>query len=101
MDSEVDVIQHLLEVEKEASLMLKDAQKSADQKISKAKSDADEVFKSKYSDAILNIEKDEERQKENLDSEEKKMFADYCKSLETKEKDKKAFVSCLKKLLDA
>ncbi len=100
MDSEVDVIQHLLEVEKEASFMLKDAQKSADQKISKAKSEADELFKSEYSAAILNIERDEERQKENLENEEKKMFSDYCKSLESKEKDKKLFASCLKKLLD-
>ena len=99
MDSEVDVIQHLLEVEKEASFMLKDAQKTADQIISKAKASADESFKTEYSKIVNQIEEHEKQEKSNLMQKHSEQFSEYRASLESLKKDNNAFVSCFEKLL--
>lgn len=99
MDSEVDVIQHLLEVEKEASFMLKDAQKTADQIISKAKASADESFKTEYSKIVNQIEEHENQEKSNLMQKYSEQFSEYRASLESLKKDNNAFVSCFEKLL--
>ena len=48
MSQEMDVIEHLLEIEREASRTLVSAQTQADEKIAAARTKSDEQFKKAY-----------------------------------------------------
>lgn len=99
MAAEVDVIQHLLDVEHEASITLLDAQKEADRKIAEARTLAESKFAERYKSVVSGIEVSEISEKTRIDSEHAKSMEDYKNSLLSSKKDTKAFDSFMDSIL--
>ena len=99
MSDEVDVIQHLMEIEKEASAIILEAQKTADQTISQARTEAESQFKEKYSVIIDKIQKDEESRKEQILEKSQSALEEYKESLGGTHKNQEAFEGSLKAIL--
>lgn len=98
---EIDVISHLLEVEREVSLMLSEAQKKADEKIAHSRAAADLRFKELYSQIVKNLDSEEIAAKEKIESIHKEKLASYQNELESAVKDKDSFCSIIDKVLFA
>ena len=101
MTEEMNAIQHLLEVEAEASLLVAEAQKKADARISQARAQSEEEFKATYAEFSKKLESQELAQKEAIAKEQKAVFGAYAKSLDSTPKDKAAFNDLLETLLRA
>lgn len=84
---EIDIIQHLLEVESEASQMVSEAQTKADKIIADAKSQAEAEFKIQYSKVCEEIEKSELKRKNKILENRKKSISEYIERLDASEKD--------------
>ena len=88
-ENEANVISHLLNVEAQASDLVKEAQDEANKRLSSVRAKADAEFNEKtYSDKISTID---ENHKKNLE--------EYKSSVENSEQDKDNFNVFLKKLL--
>ncbi len=101
MEEEIDVIQHLLEIEAEASEMLSGAQQKADAILAEARANAEAAFKKSYSAFMEELEAKEISQKEEIAKEHKERFETYTKALGANAKDEGAFNKLLDKLLYA
>lgn len=99
MTEEMNAIKYLLEVEAEASLLVKDAQKKADSRISEARAQAESEFKKVYGDFAKRLESEELAQKDDIEKKQKSMFDEYVSQLESAPKDKESFNALLDKLL--
>lgn len=98
---EIDVIKHLLEVEKEATEMLLEAQKKADEKIAEARSAADSRFRTEYGALVSRIEKEEISAKEKITQNHTEMIQSYKDELSQMKKDSDSFNSLMDELLFA
>ncbi len=99
MSDEVDVIQHLMEIEKEASTSILEAQKSADEIIALARTDSENQFKEKYSLIVKEIEKNEEQKKVEIKVQSQAALEDYKKSLVNSKKNTNAFETSFEEIL--
>ena len=99
MTKEADVIQHLLEVEREASVLVMDAQKRSDEKINEARAKADEKFLSEYSSIVSEIDSAEKEKIDSMSREHDSKLSDYRDSLNGTRKDFDAFSSVLDQFL--
>ena len=99
MIEEINAIQHLLEVEADAALLVNDAQKKADVKISEARAKSESEFKSIYGEFAKKLEAHESSRREEIEKEQKALFKDYVQSLEAVPKDIESFNALLEKLL--
>ena len=91
---EIDVIKHLLEVEKEATEMLLEAQK-----ISESRSIADSRFHKEYADVVSRIEEDERSAKEKVTENHANLIQAYKDELSALKKDSDSFNSLMDELL--
>lgn len=98
---EIDVIKHLLEVEKEATEMLLEAQKKADEKISESRSIADSRFHKEYADVVSRIEGEERSAKEKITENHANLIQAYKDELSALDKDSDSFNSLMDELLFA
>ncbi len=96
---EISVITHLLDVEREASAMVLDAQKRADEKIAAARAQAEVEFKNKYSSVISEIEKNEQVAKDEIEKKHNSDILEYQQSLDSCEKDYNSFNALMDKVL--
>ena len=101
MTEEMNAIQHLLEVEADASQLVNEAQKKADVIISEARAQAESEFKSSYAEFAEKLEADETVKREAIEKEQESVFNDYVQSLDSTPKDKESFNGLLEKLLFA
>ncbi|MCH5290598.1 MAG: hypothetical protein J1D88_02415 [Treponema sp.] len=101
MTEDADVIQHLLEVEREASTLLLDAQKEADKKNADARARAETQFKNAYSAIAATIEADEVAAKKSISQKHDKDLAAYRDGLHALEKDTDACNTLLDSFLSA
>ena len=99
MTEEADIIQHLLEIESEASEMLLSAQKEADEKVAKARAVSESQFKERYGKITASLEAEENQSKETIQKTHQKEIEDYKKSLDSISKDNDAFNALLAELL--
>lgn len=98
---ELDVINHLLEVEKNASCVIDNAKVEADKRITDAKAKYNQEYRSKYE--VLSDEKEKAYQEKIkvLAENHKVEVEDFKKSLETKPQNKEQFNKLLESLLFA
>ncbi|MBR1912760.1 MAG: hypothetical protein IJ828_10460 [Treponema sp.] len=101
MTEEMNAIQHLLEVEADAALMVNEAQKKADARISEARAQAESEFKTAYAAFSEKLESYEASEREAIEKEQMKVFGAYAQSLDSASKDKESFNGLLEKLLFA
>ena len=101
MSEEVDIIEHLLEVERESSQMILDARLEADKIIAESRARAETSFKEQYDSILKNLEQKEASAKEEISKRHEAQFSEYKQGLDAAEKDEKAFRSLLDTLLFA
>lgn len=100
-NSEIDVINHLIEVEKEASVLIDEAGIEAEKRLSEARAKYNAEYKIKYDSVVETLEKDYQKKLEELNENHIKEIEAYKTSLETKNQNSKEFKELLDKLLFA
>lgn len=97
-ENEADVIEHLIEIEKNASSITDTALKEADLKIKQAKKLAEENYSKKYNDGILKIEEEFENQKKQIKEDTDQKINKYKEKLQATSQNKEAFVQLLENI---
>lgn len=97
--SEIDVINHLLQVEKDSALMIDEALQESEKRLAKARADFNVIFKEKYDKGVSELE-----EKFRLDSEKtvkshEKILNDFKSELESKNQNVEAFNKVLDSIL--
>lgn len=98
---EKDVIAHLLEIEQQAEMLLKNAQLEADKRIAEVKLRADETYKEEYKKIVSGLEQEYEVKKTSLEKQHRESFDAYKAELEAIPLNKDSFKSFLDKKLFA
>lgn len=98
-NEELELINHLLEVEKNASVLIEDAMKEADAKKVQATAIFNNEFKEKYESAMAVKKAAFESKIEEIKINHEKEIQDYKKQIEEKPVNKTAFNEVLEKLL--
>ena len=101
MAEEVDIIQHLIEVERDASQLLLEAQAQADKKISEARFKAESLFKEKYSVITKDLENRTSAAKENIDKEREAIMQQYKAKIADSSKNQESFNALCERFLFA
>lgn len=99
MAEEEDVIQHLVQIEKEASETLMEAQRQADTILAEARAKSESQFKEKYAAIAQDLEQRHEEQKKIVLVNHEKLVAEYKQNLEDNQKDYGSFNELLEKKL--
>lgn len=97
--SELDVINHLLEVEKNASILIDDAMIEADKRIAEARTKYNAEYKEKYDAIVAEKDKTYHEKLDSISANHKKEIEEYKKSLENKNQNTDAFNKVLDDLL--
>jgi len=98
-NDEVNIISHLLEVEKQASQVIAVANVKSDKNISQAKIAADAEFKKLYTEKSEQLQKDYENKKAEITEKHNKVLSDYKTSVESMPQNKENFSALLDKVL--
>ena len=99
INMEIDAINHLLEVEKNASALINDAAQEADRRLSDAHAKYNAEYKLRYDEVASRLES-EYQENHNLVAEKyQKEIDSYKESLAAKSQNYEAFSSLLDKLL--
>ncbi|MBP5175265.1 MAG: hypothetical protein ILP07_05050 [Treponema sp.] len=101
MSDEMDIIQHLLDIEREASRTLIDAQTEADAKITAARTEAEKEFKARYSELVAEIDRKANDEKAKITEGHDTEIRSFKDELHKIVQDKSAFNGLLEKLLYA
>lgn len=100
-NDEIDTINHLLKIEKQASELIFDAQKEAEKRITKAKSKYNTDYKAQYEKIVLQMEEQFQDSYNKITKKYVNELEQYKKSLEDKKQNKAEFYSLLEKLFFA
>lgn len=98
-ESETSVIEHLIEVENQASSITADAQKQAADKINSAKAEADKAYLEQFNVAVAELEKSFKAESEKINSKVSQEVNSYKEKLSKTAEDKAAFNRLLDNLL--
>lgn len=101
MSEEMDVIQHLLEIEREASEVLIKAQEEADKKIAAARMQSDSLFKQQFDSFTKGLDESMKSKKADVQKEEKSRLESFKNELDSTTKDNDSFNALLEKLITA
>jgi vacuolar-type H+-ATPase subunit H len=96
-NNELEIINHLLEVEKGASSLIDEAQLEAEKTILDAKTKYNKEYKEKYDSIVTLLEEDYKKELQKADEKHQKEMDDYKKELESKEIKTKEFNDFLDK----
>ena len=99
VNSEIEIINHLLEVEKNASILLDDARKEAERRVLEAKNKANEEFQKEYEKTLAKAEADYNLEMKKIDEKHEQIIAEYKESLCKKSVDKDNFFNYVDSLL--
>lgn len=96
--SEIDVLNHLLEVEKEASLLIEKAVEESVQKVSAAKSNANSILQEKSSQIQKELESEYQAKNQQITEKHSSILSEYESQLKNRKQNTKKFNSLLKDL---
>lgn len=97
--SEIDAINHLLEVEKNAAALISDAAEEADRRLTQARAKYNQEYKSRYDQKASRLEKEYQEAHEKIAEKYQKEIDSYKASLEAKPQDTAAFAETLNRLI--
>jgi len=100
MAEEVDIIKHLLEIEAEATQMLLDAQKKADEKITSARLQVEDQFRTEYAKISATLDSEEKQKKKALTEKKDAEIEEYKQYLNSIQKNYEAFNQAVKNLVN-
>lgn len=98
-ENEANVISHLLNVEAQASDLVKEAQDEANKRLSSVHAKADSEFKEKFDKIVAELEENYSGKISAVDEAHKKILEEYKASVENAEQNKNEFNVFLKKIL--
>ena len=98
-ESEVNVINHLLDVEKRASSMTSDAQTEADKRISAYRAEAENDYKKQHDEILAKFESDYAVRTKAIDEKHAEEIAAYRSEIQNTTQDTGAFNKLLDTLL--
>ena len=98
-DSEADVISHLLDVEQNAFVQVKEAQEKANKMVGEARSEADCQFKTRYEEIASELDKEFLDERKRIVEEHNVSLSAFKDSVQKKEKNKSAFENFVKKAI--
>ena len=96
---ELDAINHLLKIEKQASGLINDATSEADKRRAAARAKYNEQFKTAYDKVAQELEKKYQSEYSKIKSKYKSEIETYKKTLESKNQEQQKFFALLDKLL--
>ena len=99
MADEIDVIQHLLDVEREAAQVIQDAQKEADSRIAAARAKSDAQFKTQYTEMYAQLDAEAQKRMKEAGEHHDAELASFKNSLKETPKNNVAFNSFMDSLL--
>jgi len=99
MSEEQNVIGHLLDVEKDAEMLVFEAQSEASKRITAARVEADAEYKKQYSDLSQKLEAEYQKKINELTLEHDKVLEKYKTDVQNAEKDVSSFNSFLESVL--
>ena len=97
--SEIDAINHLLEVEKNASALINDAAQEAERRLSQARVKYNSDYKARYDEIAVKLEAEYQNAHQTIADKYQKEIDNYREALETKKQNSEAFSSLLDKLI--
>ncbi len=98
-DVETGVIEHLLQVEKDASSLIDEAVREADSRIAAAKSRYNSEYKSRYDDMVGKLDRDYNAEIQELKDSHKKLLENYEAEMRSSPRHQEEFNKLLDKLL--
>ena len=99
MKEEIDVINHLLSVEKNAAVLIDNAVKEADSRTSKARNDAAAAYKAQYDECVAVMEKEYQKTVDDVKTKHQQDLEQFKSELENQKNNYTAFNSLMDKLL--
>ena len=99
MQEEINVISHLLSVEKNASVLIDNTVKEADSRTTQARNQANSQFKSEYDKCLSLMEADYEKTIQQRKAEHEDELEQFKSDLKSRTRDYDAFNKLLDKLL--
>lgn len=96
---EIDAINHLLEVEKNASALINDAAQEVDRRLSETRVKYNSEYKARYDQIAASLEAEYQTNHNSIAEKYQKEIDSYKESLEAKAQDYEAFSSLLDKLI--
>ena len=97
--SELDAINHLLEIERDAAVLIDDAKIEADKRIASAKNQYNTQYKSKYDEIVKDLDSKYNTSIDEISDKYNKEIDAYKTQLEEKQQNEASFNSLLDKLL--
>lgn len=98
-NSEIDAINHLLEVEKNASTLINDAATEAERRLSQARAKYNSDYKTRYDEIAAKLEAEYQNNHQQIADKYQKDIDSYKESLAAKPQNSEAFSSLLDKLI--
>ena len=96
---EIDAINHLLEVEKNASALINDAAEEVDRRLSEARAKYNSEYKARYDETAASLEAEYQTNHNSIAEKYQNEIETYKQSLEAKAQNTEAFSSLLDKLI--
>ena len=100
MQEEINVIKHLLAVEKESAGLIDDAVKEAEARTTQARNKANTLFKQKYDQIAAELQKEYEQTIENKKSEHLTQMNQFEAQLQSRARNYEAFNKTLDGILE-
>ena len=99
MKEEIDIINHLLSVEKNAAVLIDNAVSQADSRTSKARNEAATAFKAQYDQCLAAMEEDYQKTVDQVKTKHQQDFEKFKSQLNNQQNNYTAFNSLMDKLL--
>ena len=96
---EIDAINHLLEVEKNASALINDAAEEVDRRLSEARAKYNAEYKTRYDEVAAKLESEYQNNHNTTAEKYQKEIDSYKESLAAKPQNYEAFSSLLDRLM--
>ena len=90
-NSEMDIIQQLLKVEKESAFLIDEALQTAEKKLAKAHADFNAEYKNKYDQGVKSLESDFEKLSEEKQNQRQKELESFKSELKNKKQSSESF----------
>ncbi len=100
-ENEINVINHLLEIESQATTLIDDAQVESKRRTMAAKAKADEIFSAKYRDLVETLEKEYNEKNQQYQTEHNNEIESYKNKILQANQDVNAFNAFLDNILKA
>ena len=99
MQEDINVISHLLSVEKNASVLIDNAVREAESRTAQARNQANSQFKAEYDVCVAKLEADYEETVQRKKSEHEQALEQFKSDLENRTRNYEAFNSLFENLL--